>query len=84
MCMAHIRMALSHVLAAQGEMYYFGVFLWCCFFLIFFFFLPLMICRIFEHSVDLWEVESRFPFLVLLNVLCDDSKMLSLPPVCLC
>lgn len=79
-------MALSHVLAAQGEMYYFGVFV-VLFFLIFFlfiYFLPLMICRIFELSVDLWEVESRFPFLVLLNVLCDDSKMLSLPPVCLC
>lgn len=74
-------MALSHVLAAQGEMYYFGFFVVLGFF---FFFLPLMICRIFELSVDLWEVESRFPFLVLLNVLCDDSKMLSLPPVCLC
>lgn len=75
-------MALSHVLAAQGEMYYFGFFVVLGFF--FFVFLPLMICRIFELSVDLWEVESRFPFLVLLNVLCDDSKMLSLPPVCLC
>lgn len=36
-CVAHIRMALSHVLAAQGEMYYFGFFVVLFFFNLFFF-----------------------------------------------